>query len=126
MKAADESSGVPAVLYLSSVSICQAREHLTACCLEVVEQDDWVGLRAPSLQGLYLQARKKAPQLVFYSSRLGVWEQWKVGLHDPSDVRPGWGHMLQPPHTLLSLQAEPMYQGVLQQHSPALCLASRQ
>ncbi|KAG2449098.1 hypothetical protein HYH02_005846 [Chlamydomonas schloesseri] len=70
-----------------------------AAALEVVQQGEWVGLRSLILDGLFLQARKKAPSLVFFSNRLGVWEQWKV---------------------------EPLYQGVLQQHSPAMCLTSRQ
>ncbi len=50
-----------------------------AAALEVVRQGEWVGLRSPLLDGLFLQARKKAPSLVFFSNRLGVWEQWKVG-----------------------------------------------
>ncbi|KAG2487562.1 hypothetical protein HYH03_013841 [Edaphochlamys debaryana] len=95
---ADAQAGVPALLYLTSSSVERAASQ-PAVTLEVVQQGEWLGLRSPLLEGLFLQARKKAPNLVFFSARLGVWEQWK---------------------------ADPLYQGVLQQHSPGLCLTSRQ
>lgn len=81
VRPADEKSGEPALLYLSALARQGAVE--AAAYLEVVEQGEWVGLRSPLLQGLFLQARKKKPSLIFYSPRLGVWEQWKVGTHLP-------------------------------------------
>ncbi|GLI70058.1 hypothetical protein VaNZ11_014828, partial [Volvox africanus] len=97
VRPAYEEAGVPALLYLSTLPPQEAVEP--EACLEVVEQGEWLGLRSPFLEGLFLQARKKAPNLVFFSPRLGVWEQWK---------------------------AEALYQGMLQQQSPAICLTSRQ
>ncbi|GLC58357.1 hypothetical protein PLESTB_001350200 [Pleodorina starrii] len=97
VRPADQDDGGPALLYLSSIPPHGAVEP--AACLEVVEQGEWLGLRSPMLEGLFLQARKKTPNLVFFSPRLGVWEQWK---------------------------AEAVYQGMLQQQSPAICLTSRQ
>ncbi|KXZ45314.1 hypothetical protein GPECTOR_56g411 [Gonium pectorale] len=94
----DPAAGSPALLCLSAASADRAVEH-GGGVLEVVQQGEWYGLRSPLLEGLFLQARKKAPHLVFFSARLGVWEQWKV---------------------------DSLYQGVMQQHSPALCLGSRQ
>jgi len=51
------------------------------CHLEVVvaEGGEWVGLRSAASGGLFLQAKRHgAHKMVFYSSKLGTWEQWKV------------------------------------------------
>ena len=43
-------------------------------------QGGFLGLRSDALGGLLLQARRRAPHdLIFFSDRLGVYEQWQVG-----------------------------------------------
>jgi len=51
------------------------------CHLEVVvaEGGEWVGLRSAASGGLFLQAKRHgAHKMIFYSSKLGTWEQWRV------------------------------------------------
>lgn len=74
----ETEAGSVAQLQLTATPVANAAAQ-RAAALEVVEQGEWVGLRSLLLDGLFLQARKKAPSLVFFSNRLGVWEQWKVG-----------------------------------------------
>lgn len=45
----------------------------------MAEGGEWVGLRSAASGGLFLQAKRQgAHKLVFYSSKLGTWEQWRV------------------------------------------------
>jgi hypothetical protein len=118
----------PAFLYLTNSRAPRvASEQQTV--LEVVASQGFVGLRSPFLGGLYMRARKKAPQLVFASERLGVYEQWQVG--GLCAARAGCEHFpLQHGSILLRVhllcQVEPLYQGVLQLQSPTHCVSSRQ
>jgi hypothetical protein len=47
--------------------------------IEIVRQGQHIGLRSPASGGRFLQPRRKHPhRLIFFSAKLGIWEQWEV------------------------------------------------
>ena len=57
----------------------EAEGNESCCHLEVVRQGQYLGLRSASAGFRFLQPRRKFPhRLVFFNSKLGVWEQWEV------------------------------------------------
>ena len=64
-----------------------------SCLIEIVRQGQHVGLRSPASGGRFLQPRRKHPhRLVFFSTKLGIWEQWEVE-GEEADAGAPWKRM---------------------------------
>ena len=55
-------------------------------------QGKWLAFRSAAAGDRFLQARKRSPRLVFYSTNAGTWEQWELADEAAVDGAP-WAHM---------------------------------